>query len=74
MNKMIISFDNNLFIVNKILTVNDTEPPFEFSEELRQFYHSDKILKKENKFYFVNQITEPILENNGEITTNTTDN
>jgi hypothetical protein len=74
MNKMIISFDNNLYIVNKVLTVKDTEPPVEFSEELKQFYHSDKILKKENKFYFVNQITEPILENNGEITTNTTDN
>jgi hypothetical protein len=71
MNKQVISFNDQLYIINKILAVKQ-EPPFDLVEELRQYYHSEKTLKKDNKFYFVNQITEPILEEDGKITTTTT--
>jgi hypothetical protein len=72
MNKQIIPFNDQLYIINKILTIKQ-EPPFDLVEELRQYYHSEKTLKKDNKFYFVNQLTEPILEEDGKTTTTTED-
>jgi hypothetical protein len=72
MNRQIVNFEDKSYIINKVLTVKK-DPPFDLVEELQHYYHSNKVLKKENKYYFVTQIEEPILENYGETTTTTED-
>ena len=48
MNKQIVNFEDKSYIINKVLTVKK-DPPFDLVEELQHYYHSNKVLKKENK-------------------------
>jgi len=57
MNKQIIHYNNNLYILNKVLTCIK-EPPIELINELKTFYNSETTLKKNDKYYFVTPIIE----------------
>lgn len=63
MNKIIINYKNNLYIVNRIIkeeTIHEDE-----IQEYRKYLGCDTVLKKQHKYYFVNKIDDAqIIEEN----------
>ena len=53
-----ISYNNKLFIVKRIIREQNIKSNIDLSP-LKILWHCDTILKKENLFYFCDEIKEP---------------
>ena len=59
-----ISYNNKLFIVKRIIKEHHIKPNISL-EPLKLLWHCDTILKKQNMYYFCDEIKEPEYEKIG---------
>ena len=59
MNKQVVSIQGTQYIIERVVNASAmTKPNDETIKEWCDMLHCERVFKRENKYYFVNQITD----------------